>query len=144
MKMKNMKIILSVILICAILAISTHVFAIIAQPKNSTSTFIPNTAPAPQMLIISKGLATILKILQVLQYVIPAVFFVGMIVFNIIKKNKKNNVVNIIKYFAISVLLFFAVIGLGTKLLNRDKKLGYSSKTTGYIEYNGEVLYYHK
>ena len=149
MNMKNKKIILGIIvfILCLFLCLfllNLKVYGFIAKPATNPNVVISNTAPASEYLIISRGAATVLKVLQVLQYALPVVFFVGMVIFNIIKKNNKNTVLNILKYLVIAVLIFFATIGIGTKILNKNKSYGYSSKTIDFIEYNGEVIYYHR
>ncbi len=143
--MKNKKIILGIIVfILCLFLLNLKVYGIIAKPATNPNSFIAPTAPAPEVLIISRGAATVLKVLQVLQYALPVVFFVGIVIFNIVKKNNKNTVLNILKYLVIAVLIFFATIGIGTKILNKNKSYGYSSKTIDFIEYNGEVIYYHR
>lgn len=121
---------------------------IVTEKTNSTT----GTSTLPKKIdaeytrakIISKGMAYVLKTLQVLQYLLPIVFFIGMLVRNSLKENKQNNIINIVKYLIISILILFATIGLGEILLNKSESYGYSSKTIDYINYNGKVIYYHR
>jgi len=120
--------------------------------KNETTNIVKSdidvpgkSAPEPSKVkIISKGMAYILKTLQILQYLLPVLFFVGMLIFNAVKEDRENNIINIVKYLIISVLIFFAIIGIGEMLLNKSESYGYSSKTIDYIKYNGREIYYHR
>lgn len=94
--------------------------------------------------VVSKGVATILSCMQIIQYVVPILFLIVKIIINETKHNNKNNIKNICLYLVISIVIFFIIFGLGKIILENATSYGYSSKTTDYIKYNGEIVYYHR
>ena len=95
--------------------------------------------------IVSRGVAILLSCLQVLEYVVPISFLVIKLFLNKKKHNKKNTLKNICLYLFISIFIFGLFFGIGELILkNTSSKIGYSSKTVDYINYNGKIVYFHR
>ena len=94
---------------------------------------------------IPKIIADFLLIIQVSQYVVPIVFFITKIIINRINK-RKNTLINVFKYLIISIVLFFAIVGLGflifdnTYIIKNDFKSVFNDNN--FINYNGKIIYY--
>ena len=89
---------------------------------------------------VSKGIAMLLLVLQVLQYVVPIILFITMLILN----KGKNNVKMVLIYLIMSIVFGFAIVGTGFILEGTSSSYGYSSMSAGYINYNGKIIYYHK
>ncbi|MBQ7667847.1 MAG: hypothetical protein IJS47_00775 [Clostridia bacterium] len=95
---------------------------------------------APTVKFVSKGIAMLLLVLQVLQYVVPIILFITMLILN----KGKNNVKMVLIYLIMSIVFGFAIVGTGFILEGTSSSYGYSSMSAGYINYNGKIIYYHK
>ena len=97
------------------------------------------------MDLVSKGIAVLLSCLQVLEYLVPFLFFVIKLFLNKKKQNGENSLKNISLYLLIAILIFSIIFGMGELILkNTSNKVGYSSKTVDYIKYNGKIVYFHR
>lgn len=94
--------------------------------------------------VVSRGVAILLSCMQVLEFVVPVLFFIIKIIINKRKQNNKNTFKNICLYLLISVIIFLLFVGVGALILKNTSSYGYSSKSIDYIHYNGKVIYYHR
>lgn len=106
--------------------------------------FVAKGDVAPTTQIVSRGVAILLSCMQVLQFVVPILFFIIKLIINKKKQNNENNFKNICLYLFISILIFLLFVGVGNLILKNTSTYGYSSKSIDYIHYNGKVIYYHR
>ncbi len=124
-----------IILISAIVVIAIYTpisFGIVAKEVFTTTQ------------IVSRGVAILLSYMQVLQYVVPILFFTIKLIINKKKQNNKNTFPYICLYIFISILIFLLFIEIGSLILKNSSTYGYSSKTIDYIRYNGKIVYFHR
>ena len=100
----------------------------------------PSTPSTPSTQIVSKGVAILLSCMQILQYVVPVIFLIVMLIINKKKENRKN----ICIYIFICILIFLVIFGIGRLILKNALTYGYSSRTIDYIYYNGKIVYFHR
>ena len=89
-------------------------------------------------LVVSKSVAVLLMCMQILEYVVPSLYFILKLFIK-----KKHNLKEILLNIIISFILFLAFIGLGNLIISSANDSRYLSKTIDYIKYNGEIIYYY-
>lgn len=99
---------------------------------------------APTTQIVSRGVAILLSCMQVLKYAVPLLFLVIKLIINKRKQNGKNTLKNLCLYLLISIIIGLLILGIGNLILKNTATYGYSSKSIDYINYNGEIIYYHR
>lgn len=135
--MKNRKkFIITLIFIISYILIFYSTISLGLVPRNDGKTM--------SVRIISKGVAILLLCLQILQYVVPILFFVIKLISNKRKQNGKNNFKNICLYLLISVVIGLVIYGIGALIIKNASNYGYSSKSADFIHYNGKIIYYHR
>lgn len=98
-------------------------------------------AQGPLVELTDKGVVLLLSSMQVLQYVLPILFFIIKIIINKIKQNNKNTFKNICVYLLISFMIGLSIYALGDIILKIAPYYG-SAFSIPYINYNGKAIYY--
>ena len=121
---KKLKIVFSMILILIICIICKKNYSIVGPYCDS----------------ISYGIGILLVIWQWMQYIIPIVLSVGLIILNLKKLNYKK----IIIFIVIGILVFVICYFIGELILKNNTHIFYRSGVMDMIEYNGKMVYVHK
>ena len=92
-------------------------------------------------ICVSKGVAILLLVLQILEFLIPILY----LLLNLYIGYKKNIIKEkIMPAIYMSIAIFIIFFGMGKLILDITPNYGYSSKTADYIKYNGKIIFYHR